>query len=547
MAENKASFIIELKDFVSGGIGAISAKLAVLRQGWLAVTSVVNSAISVFQDVLNEYAAQETSINKLNSALKQQGIVSEEVTKTYVKYASELQNSTVYADEVILQNQALLVSFGLVGDELKNATQAALDLATGMNIDLRTATLLVGKASAGATETLSRYGIKISETIPQGERFAAVLDAINNRFGGAAQAQTETYAGKVLQLNNHFSDLKEELGKLMVGPATEFLSWLTSATRELNNLLSSEKAINPIYQKKRELMEENVKKQEQYVASLMSQRAINPELIAQEGARLASMRKALDILDQKIAKEEEIAAKEAEKRQNKNVADQEDIIKLQEKAQAEIDSYTLTQDQIAEKRNIALAKELEAQGQHDLSMQVLRAKRTADEKKAHDERVKNLASTLNTISTLSTSNNKALAAIGKTAAITTATMDTYAAANKALASAPPPWNFGLAALVTAAGIANVAKISGVQLAEGGMIMPSAGGTHAIMAEAGKAEVAIPLDDERTKEKLRDTLGGGNTIVIQAGTIVADEYSLSQFAQKIDEKLFELQRNGRSYR
>lgn len=127
-------------------------------------------------------------------------------------------------------------------------------------------------------------------------------------------------------------------------------------------------------------------------------------------------------------------------------------------------------------------------------------------------------------------------------------MDTYAAANVALRSAPPPFSFALAALTVAAGMANVANIAGMKLAEGGMVMPRSGGVGAVMAEAGRPEVAIPLDDERTKDKLRDTLGGqGNTIIIQAGTIIADDYSVTQFAQKLDEKLFELQRNGRSYR
>ena len=41
-------------------------------------------------------------------------------------------------------------------------------------------------------------------------------------------------------------------------------------------------------------------------------------------------------------------------------------------------------------------------------------------------------------------------------------------------------------------------------------------------------------------------GGGNTIVIQAGAIVADDYSLNEFVNKIDEKLYERQRNRRSY-
>jgi hypothetical protein len=46
----------------------------------------------------------------------------------------------------------------------------------------------------------------------------------------------------------------------------------------------------------------------------------------------------------------------------------------------------------------------------------------------------------------------------KALAIVNATISTYEAASKALTAAPPPWNFILAAAVTAAGIANVAAI-----------------------------------------------------------------------------------------
>ena len=74
-------------------------------------------------------------------------------------------------------------------------------------------------------------------------------------------------------------------------------------------------------------------------------------------------------------------------------------------------------------------------------------------------RAANYKSTVDTISTLATSGNKTLAAIGKAAALSSAYIDTYAAANKALASAPPPINYALAAAVVAAGIANVAKIA----------------------------------------------------------------------------------------
>lgn len=63
------------------------------------------------------------------------------------------------------------------------------------------------------------------------------------------------------------------------------------------------------------------------------------------------------------------------------------------------------------------------------------------------------------LATLSQSENKKLAVVGKAAAITQATIDGVLGVQKALASAPPPVNFALAAAVGVAAAANVAKIA----------------------------------------------------------------------------------------
>jgi len=128
--------------------------------------------------------------------------------------------------------------------------------------------------------------------------------------------------------------------------------------------------------------------------------------------------------------------------------------------------------------------------------------------KLDEERKKNFSDTLQFISTLSESKNKELATIGKAASIALAYIYTYEAANKALASAPPPWNFALAAMVVAAGLANVAKIVGVGMAQGGVVMPTPGGTLATIGEGGRAEAVIPLGDRRAMEAMGG-LGGGS--------------------------------------
>lgn len=92
-------------------------------------------------------------------------------------------------------------------------------------------------------------------------------------------------------------------------------------------------------------------------------------------------------------------------------------------------------------------------------------------------RMQNARSFFGSLATLSTSANSKIAAVGKAAAITQATMDGYLAIQKALASAPPPVNYALAAAVGVQTAANVAKIAGLQFATGGSFV--VGGTGGV--------------------------------------------------------------------
>jgi tape measure domain-containing protein len=56
-----------------------------------------------------------------------------------------------------------------------------------------------------------------------------------------------------------------------------------------------------------------------------------------------------------------------------------------------------------------------------------------------------------------------------------------------------------------------AALGAIRLAEGGIVMPSPGGTPAIIGEAGKAEAVIPLDDSRATGLLGDS--GGTRVII----------------------------------
>jgi hypothetical protein len=116
--------------------------------------------------------------------------------------------------------EALLVQVGdVMPSKMEGALKASTDLASGLGVDLQTATTLVAKAAAGHTEALGKYGITVSKSALETEGFSAVLDGINRQFGGQAAAAVDTYAGRLEQMSNSWSNVKEAVGKFIVtGP-----------------------------------------------------------------------------------------------------------------------------------------------------------------------------------------------------------------------------------------------------------------------------------------------------------------------------------------
>lgn len=123
------------------------------------------------------------------------------------------------------------------------------------------------------------------------------------------------------------------------------------------------------------------------------------------------------------------------------------------------------------------------------------------------KRQKTMATTLNNLASLQSSSNKKMAAVGKTAAIAQATIDTYksaVSAYSAMAGIPvvgPALAVAAAAAAIAAGLNNVAQISNVQLAEGGLVKAVTGGVPAVIGEGGSDEAVLPLDDSQAMRRI----------------------------------------------
>ena len=172
----------------------------------------------VLSQSIEEAIKAEDAVNRLNRALANTGQFSPEASASLDAFSKSLESLTGFEQETIQEGQALLLTIGkLKTDALEPATQAALNLAEGLRIGPEQAFTLLSKAAAGNVDALSRYGIKIDESIPKSERFTAALEKINQAFGGAAEGRLNTFSGALTALQISFGNLFEEIGKIITG------------------------------------------------------------------------------------------------------------------------------------------------------------------------------------------------------------------------------------------------------------------------------------------------------------------------------------------
>ena len=167
-------------------------------------------------------------------------------------YASELQGKTIFGDETILdKSTARLLAFtNITGKNFKRTQALALGLATALEMDLGSASLQLGKAlSDPATKlsSLSRAGItfskeqtevikKLAETGDIAKAQAMILDELERKFGGQAEAAARTGLGAVQQLKNAWGDFLERIGAAIMPFATKIAGALSTVVQMLQSM-----------------------------------------------------------------------------------------------------------------------------------------------------------------------------------------------------------------------------------------------------------------------------------------------------------------------
>lgn len=156
----------------------------------------------------------------------------------------------------------------------------------------------------------------------------------------------------------------------------------------------------------------------------------------------------------------------------------------------------------------------------------LNAARLEDEKKLNEAKQAIVTNALGTLASIVGQNSK----FGKGIAVVQAIRDTFAAANTALKSAPPPFNFVSAAAVTAAGIANVKSILSTKEPQAPGFARGASSGGSVSAPSVPTPPSFNVVGTSGTNQLADAISGQQQKPMKA-FVVASEVSTAQSLER----------------
>lgn len=196
---------------------------------------------------------------KVQQALIQTGNAAGYTLDQLKQLASQTQSKTLFGDEEILGGvTAKLLSFtNIAGENFQRLQGLVLDFATQMKTDASTAAVTLGKALDNpikATSQLMRVGITftdqekkkikaLTETGRVAEAQAIILDKLNAKFGGQAEAAARTGAGAIKQMQNAWGDLKETIGTVLMPYVVALANRLKALFERLQTLSPATKKV----------------------------------------------------------------------------------------------------------------------------------------------------------------------------------------------------------------------------------------------------------------------------------------------------------------
>lgn len=225
--------------------------------GKTATVAITAPLVGAAYKSIEAFNQQAKAIAQVEQGLKSTGNTVGFTSQQLQQMASNLQRQTIFGDEEILQGATaqLLTFTNIAGEQFQRTQVAALDLATRLDGDLKSASIQLGKALNDPIANLSalaRSGIQFSaeqketikslaETNRLAEAQTLILDELEKQYGGSAEAAAKAGTGPIKQLQNSLGDLSEQFGAILVDALQPLVAMATKVVNAFANMSTGTK------------------------------------------------------------------------------------------------------------------------------------------------------------------------------------------------------------------------------------------------------------------------------------------------------------------
>jgi hypothetical protein len=210
-----------------GGVGGLV--------GITSAAAVAGLAIKGFNTALAAAAEAETALVTMGATIQSMGIESEISAGKVARLAEALMPLTNFDDEALMKASEIFMRMeSFDPSNLEQMLQATADYAAGTGQDMASAAQAVSMAlETGNTRALKfskAIREQITEMVTAGDSagaLALIMSTLNDKFGGQAVAQMDTYKGSTVQLKIAMGEFWEKVGDGLEKQGKDFNVWLT--------------------------------------------------------------------------------------------------------------------------------------------------------------------------------------------------------------------------------------------------------------------------------------------------------------------------------
>jgi hypothetical protein len=193
-----------------------SSMKTLAKSAALAGVAVAGMAVAFGVDAVKAAIADQKSQKQLAVALKNTTKATDKQIASVEKYITKQQMQFGIADDKLRPALAKLTR--ATGDVTKaqDLLSLSLDVSAGTGKDLETVTTAIAKAQGGNLASLKKLGVPLSDTIIKTKDLAGANKILDKSYGGAAQANADTFAGKMANFNQAMGEAKESIGSAIL-------------------------------------------------------------------------------------------------------------------------------------------------------------------------------------------------------------------------------------------------------------------------------------------------------------------------------------------